>query len=113
MPAFLQGFNHISILKWGTGTPSGVCVLLKFLGAVMTESLRGVTFYCTPDQLSADGTCPVTSGEQVLQLYNLDVDTTAYALGMVACLIIYRLIAYALLKLKLMRWQLKKVYLEL
>jgi len=109
MPTFLQGFNYISILKWGTGTPSGICVLLKFLGAVMTVSLRGVTFYCTASQLSADGTCPITSGEQVLQLYNLDVDTMAYSLGMVACLIIYRLIAYALLKLKLMRWQLKKV----
>jgi len=74
----------------------------------MTVSLRGVNFYCTPDQLSSDGTCPITTGEQVLQLYNLDVDTLAYALGMVACLFIYRLIAYALLKLKLMHWQLKK-----
>ena len=93
----------------GNRYPSGVCALLKFLGAVMTVSLRGVTFYCTPGQLSADGTCHVTSGEQVLQLYNLDVDTTAYSLGMVACLIIYRFIAYALLKFKLMRWQLKRV----
>jgi hypothetical protein len=75
----------------------------------MSVSLRGVTFYCTTDQLSANGTCPIVSGEQVLELYNLDVDTTAYALGMVACLIIYRVIAYALLKLKLMAWQLKKV----
>jgi len=75
----------------------------------MTVSLRGVEFYCTSDQLAADGTCPVTTGEQVLQLYNLDVDTLAYAMGMVACLIIYRVIAYGLLKLKLMHWRLKKV----
>jgi hypothetical protein len=75
----------------------------------MTVSLRGKTFHCTPDQLSADGTCPIVNGDQVLRLYNLDVDTTAYMLGMVVCLIIYRLIAYTLLKLKLMRWQLKKV----
>jgi len=75
----------------------------------MTVSLRGVTFYCTPDQLSADGTCPITTGEQVLELYNLNVSTVAYSLGMVACLIIYRLIAYLLLKLKLTHWQLKKV----
>jgi hypothetical protein len=79
------------------------------LGAVMTVSLRGVVFYCTPSQLSADGTCPVTSGEDVLRLYNLDVSTMAYSLGMVACVIAYRIIAYWLLKLKLTQWQLKKV----
>jgi hypothetical protein len=83
--------------------------LLLNLGAVMTVSLRGVVFYCTPSQLSADGTCPVTSGEDVLRLYNLDVSTMAYSLGMVACVIAYRIIAYWLLKLKLTHWQLKKV----
>jgi hypothetical protein len=75
----------------------------------MTVSLRGVVFYCTPSQLSADGTCPITSGEDVLRLYNLDVSTMAYSLGMVACVIAYRIIAYWLLKLKLTQWQLKKV----
>jgi hypothetical protein len=75
----------------------------------MTVSLRGVNFHCTPSQLSADGTCPVNSGEDVLKLYNLDVNTMAYSLGMVACLTIYRFIAYGLLKLKLMQWQLKKL----
>jgi hypothetical protein len=74
----------------------------------MTVSLRGVVFECTPSQLSADGTCPVTSGKDVLQLYHLDVSTVAYAIGMVVCLVIYRLIAYALIKLKLMHWGLKK-----
>jgi len=75
----------------------------------MTVSLRGVEFYCTPSQLSANGTCPITTGEQVLDLYNLNISTVAYSLGMVACLIIYRIIAYGLLSLKLMHWQLKKV----
>ena len=107
MPGFLQGLNYISILKWGTGNLPFEARLI--LGAVMTVSLRGVVFHCTPSQLSADGTCPITSGDDVLKLYNLDVDTTAYALGMVACVIVYRLIAYGLLKLKLMQWQLKKV----
>ena len=79
------------------------------VGAVMTVSLRGMVFYCTPSQLSADGTCPITSGDDVLRLYNLDVNTMAYSLGMVACVIAYRIIAYWLLKLKLTQWQLKKV----
>ena len=79
------------------------------IGAVMTVSLRGVVFYCTPSQLSADGTCPITSGDDVLRLYNLDVSTMAYSLGMVACVIAYRIIAYWSLKLKLTQWQLKKV----
>jgi len=74
----------------------------------MTVSLRGVVFQCTPSQLSVDGTCPVTSGEEVLQLYHLDVNTVTYVLGMVACLFIYRIIAYGLIKLKLMHWGLKK-----
>ena len=79
------------------------------VGAVMTVSLRGVVFQCKPDQLAADGTCPVNTGDDVLKLYNLDVSTTAYALGMVACLLIYRIIAYGLLKIKLMSWSLKRV----
>lgn len=74
----------------------------------MTVSLRGVVFQCKPDQLSADGTCPVNTGDDVLRLYNLDVSTTGYSLGMVACLLIYRIIAYGLLKVKLMHWRLKK-----
>lgn len=75
----------------------------------MTVSLRNVVFYCTPLQLSADGTCPISTGQDVLKLYNLNVNTMAYSLGMVACLIIYRVIGYGLLKLKLMHWQLKKM----
>lgn len=75
----------------------------------MTVSLRGIIFHCTPSQLSAGGTCPITTGEEVLELYNLNINTLAYSLGMVACLIIYRVIAYGLLKLKLMHWRLKKV----
>jgi hypothetical protein len=75
----------------------------------MTVSLRGVEFHCTSSQLLADGTCPVSRGEDVLSLYNLDVSTMAYSLGMVACLVIYRIISYGSLKLKLMDWQLKKV----
>lgn len=76
---------------------------------MLTVSLRGVIFYCTPSQLSEDGSCPINTGEEVLDLYNLNVSTMAYSLGMVGCLIIYRFIAYGLLKLKLMHWQLKKV----
>jgi hypothetical protein len=106
MPGFLRGFNYISILKWGTGNFFLYCLIL---GAVLSVSLRDVEFYCTPGQLNGDGTCPITTGEDVLRLYNMDVDTTAYILGMVACLIIYRLIAYALIKLKLTHWRLKKV----
>jgi hypothetical protein len=95
MPGFLRGFNFISILKWGTG-------------AVMVTSLRNVVFTCKDDQLLADGTCPITTGQQMLQLYNLDVSVVTYSLGMVACLVIYRAIAFGLLKLKLTSWQLNK-----
>lgn len=66
-----------------------------------------MVFYCKPEQLAADGTCPVTSGEDVLKLYDLDVNTTAYVVGMVACLVIYRILAYGLLRLKLMHWRLR------
>jgi hypothetical protein len=97
-----------------TGSPylngAQVCSLLvvPYVGAVLAISLRGVEFHCTPDQLGADGACPITTGEQVLQLYNLDVSTMAYALGMLACLLIYRILAYVLLRLKLMHWKLEE-----
>jgi hypothetical protein len=51
----------------------------------------------------------VSTGDDVLKLYNLDVNTTVYAIGMVVCVVVYRVLAYALLKLKLAQWQLKKV----
>lgn len=108
MPAFLRGFNYISVLKWGTGAPCYLFSLLT-LGAVLTVSLQKVKFHCTTSQLLGDGTCPVTTGEEVLGLYNLNVNTLTYSFGMLACLIIYRLIAYGLLKLKLTSWNLRKV----
>ena len=107
MPGFLRGFNYISILKWGLGMY--VYYTLLIAGAVLTQSLRGVVFECTLSELSADGTCPVSTGEDVLKLYNLDVNTTTYAIGMVVCVVVYRVLAYGLLKLKLTRRQLKKV----
>jgi hypothetical protein len=77
-------------------------------GAVLTVSLQTVKFYCTPSQLVGNGTCPVTTGEDVLRLYDFDVNTLAYSFSMLACLVLYRMIAYGVLRLKLRFWKFKR-----
>lgn len=87
---FLSGINHISPIKWQ-------------VGALSSYSLRGVEFSCTPAQELGDGRCPIETGEQVLDLYRLDVDTTTFALALLGVTIAYRLLAY--LGLKIRKWQ--------
>ena len=85
IPGFLQSVNHLNPVKWQTG---GLAAL----------ALRGVTFTCTEEQQLGDGTCPIQNGDQVLQLYNLDIDVVRYTLALGLVALGYRLFAYVVLK---------------
>jgi len=87
MPVIIDRLNYVSILKYA-------------IGALTVTNFESATFTCSPDQLLADGSCPVTSGKLVLGLYNLDVDRNLYLVGVAVCMIVYRALALLVLYLR-------------
>lgn len=81
----LQALNHLSPIKYS------IANLAPF-------SMHGQVFDCTPSQQLADGSCPISTGEQVLDLYNLNKDGPMNVMALGVCTIIYRLVAYLFLK---------------
>ena len=96
IPAFLQAFNHLSPIKWS-------------LGNLAPYTLRGVVFTCTADQKLPNGTCPISTGEEALKLYNLDTNAGLNVLALGICAIVYRMLAFLVLKAKMASWSLKSV----
>ncbi|KAM3551354.1 hypothetical protein MY1884_007764 [Beauveria asiatica] len=95
MPKAFDAINYLSPIRYATR-------------AMAPYAMRGVEFHCTPAQALPDGSCPITSGEQVLELYNFDVDPNVNAYCLLACVVVYRLIAWALLSVTRARWKDKK-----
>lgn len=91
IPGFLQAFNHLSPVKW-------------LVGNLAPYSLRGQTFTCTAAQRLPDGHCPIETGQQVLELYNLDKNPGLNILALGVCALVYRFVAYLVLKAKRERW---------
>ena len=91
IPAFLQAFNHLSPIKWS-------------LGNLAPYTLRGVVFTCTEFQKLPSGACPINTGEEALRLYNLDADAGLNLVALGVCVVVYRALAYLLLKAKRTRW---------
>lgn len=95
MPDAFNALNYLSPIRYAAR-------------AMAPYSLRGVDFHCTDEQLLPDGTCPITSGEQVLELYDFDVDPVVNGACLLACLVVYRLLAWALLRIMRARWKEKR-----
>jgi len=86
MPGVLKVVNHISILMYAS----------QF---VAINEFTGIEFTCTASQQLADGSCPFTTGEQVLSTYNFSVDNKWEAFGLViVTTVIYRMICYIVFK---------------
>ncbi|RSL82208.1 hypothetical protein CEP51_005304 [Fusarium floridanum] len=73
---------------------------LNYLSPIRYQ-VRGVAYYSMRD-LSFDcnfenNTCPITTGEQALKLYKFDENPLVSMVGMAACVVVYRLLAWALL----------------
>lgn len=62
-------------------------------------TLRGQVFTCEAAQRVSDGNCAISTGEEVLELYNLDVNPYMNLVALAATMIAYRLVAYRVLKL--------------
>ncbi|KAL6710442.1 hypothetical protein ACN47E_008490 [Coniothyrium glycines] len=90
VPPFLQAWNHLSPIKWA-------------IGNVAPYTFRGLKLTCE-DWQKINGVCPITTGEQVLELYNLDKNPEMYLMALGICAIAYRFLAYVLLKAVKERW---------
>lgn len=94
MPELFKAFNYISPCRYA----------VRALGPV---SLRGQMFTCGSGQRLADGSCAISTGKQVLQLYKLDVDVAVNIAALAGTVVAYRLVAYLLLRLVRTRWERK------
>lgn len=81
----LQGINHISPIKYA-------------IGNLAPYFMKHQHFVCTASQRLADGSCPIATRQQVLDLYNLDTDGPMNIMALGVCTVAYRFVAYALLK---------------
>ena len=95
IPGFLQALNHLSPIKYAFAN-------------LAPYSLGGQKFSCTDAQRLPDGRCPIETGEQVLQLYNMNANPVLNLIGVAVCTLVYRLLAYMVLKLRRMHWDFLK-----
>lgn len=80
-PGFLQGVNYLSPLRYA-------------LHNLAPYSLRDLHFSCDDAQRLPDGRCPIETGEQVLELYQLDAEALRNIVALGACTVVSRLLAY-------------------
>ena len=66
-------------------------------------TLRGLTFTCE-DWQKVNGQCPITTVEQVLNLYKLNKNPEMNIMALGICAIVYRILAYVVLKMVKERW---------
>jgi ABC-type multidrug transport system ATPase subunit len=93
LPPVLHAVNYISPFKY-------------LVANVAVYSLRGRVFTCAPEQ-EIYGTCPISSGEDVLRLYNLDVDPRWNLVVLAVLAVFYRVVAVAAVKASRMEWRWK------
>ncbi|KAL5091533.1 hypothetical protein Trisim1_003135 [Trichoderma cf. simile WF8] len=90
-PKAFKALNYLSPIRYATRS-------------IAPYALRDETFYCKPGQQLANGTCPITTGKQVLQLYDFDDNPVVNVAALAGCLVVYRLLAWLLLRLARTRW---------
>ena len=66
-------------------------------------TIRGLQFTCE-DWQKINGQCPITTGEQVLDLYKLNKNPEMNLMALGICAVAYRFLAYVVLKMVKERW---------
>ncbi|KAK0450317.1 P-loop containing nucleoside triphosphate hydrolase protein [Desarmillaria tabescens] len=86
MPALLQDIDKVSPLGY-------------VIRNIMPLAFGGQEFTCDDDQRLSDGSCAISVGEQVLEMYHVDGDAGPLNLGaVVATMVVYRFLAYIVVK---------------
>jgi len=91
MPSFLQGINYLSPIRYA-------------IRNLAPYSLRYIQFSCDEIQRLPNGECTFSTGQQVLQLYDLDTNPVINIIALGVCTVVYRLLAYVLLKIVKAHW---------
>jgi hypothetical protein len=91
MPGFLQGVNYLSPIRYA-------------IRNLAPYSLHGITFTCNDSQKLPNGECIISTGQQVLQLYDLDTNPAMNIMALGICTLVYRLLAFLLLKAMRTHW---------
>ena len=91
MPDFLEAMNYLSPIRYATR-------------ALAPFSLRGVEFTCEEGQMR-EGRCIVKDGGDALRLYNLDVDPVVNVAALAGCVVVYRVLAWGLLRVARTRFR--------
>ncbi|KAK0217090.1 P-loop containing nucleoside triphosphate hydrolase protein [Armillaria fumosa] len=95
MPAFLQGVNKVS--------PLGYVVR-----NIMPLAFSGQMFTCDDNQRLYDGSCAVSAGEQVLEMYQMNEDAVPLNLGaVVVTMLVFRFLAYTVVKVAKARFSIQ------
>ncbi|KAF7876360.1 hypothetical protein EAF04_001453 [Stromatinia cepivora] len=92
MPGFLQGVNYLSPIRY-------------MIRNLAPYTLRSIKFTCTDSQRMPNGDCPISTGVEALELYNLNTDPLWNIVALGICTLIYRVLAYALLKGMRTHWR--------
>jgi hypothetical protein len=92
IPRALQIINYLSPFKYSVIN-------------LAVYSLKSREFTCTPAQ-EVGGKCPISTGEQVLALYNIDGNPKLSLLILGVLVVFYRLVAYAVVKASRVEWRL-------
>ncbi len=93
MPVFLKAVNYLSPIRYA-------------IANLAPYTLRGVQLTCGPDQqIPGSDDCIVSNGEAVLELFDFAGNNRGLEiLGVGLATLIYRLLAYALLKAVRTHW---------
>lgn len=86
MPAFFKGINYVSPGKYAAA-------------ALTIKTFTDFEFTCTDAQRLLDGSCPIQTGQQVLDLFNYHTSLASNIAALVGVTVAYRLIAYTVLRL--------------
>jgi hypothetical protein len=98
MPVFLSAVNYLSPIRYA-------------IRNLAPYSLHPILFTCEDWQRIPDATgmgkgrCTIQTGYDVLDLYNLNVDPKWEILALGACALVYRFLAFGLLKLARAPWE--------
>jgi len=86
MPALIKGVNYINPCKYAAAILS-------------IKTFTDFEFTCTDAQRLPGGGCPIQTGQQVLDLLNYRMGLASNIGALVAVTVVYRLIAYTVLRL--------------
>ncbi|ORY68287.1 P-loop containing nucleoside triphosphate hydrolase protein [Pseudomassariella vexata] len=92
MPQLFKAFNYLSPAKYATA-------------AFAHYTLTGIRFTCDREQSLPNGECIIATGEQVLDLYKLDVNGKVNIAALAATVVVYRLVAWGLLRAVRTKWK--------